>query len=181
MIFLSEKNAVLRKEKNKFKKSKNTDFSKGVSPWFWSKNWPFIHLLFLTNIGQEKVFYDILERKNAFLRNKKKSSKRRKKEIFPKGLVHGLGPNIGHFSFFLFLSNVGQKMCFMIFLSEKTPNYAIQTTSSKGRKMEILPKGIVHGFSPKLAMFLFFLFLRNIGQKIVFYDILEQKNRLSKQ
>ena len=35
------------------------------------------HLLFLGNIGQEKVFYDILERKNAFLgyKNKFKKSK----------------------------------------------------------------------------------------------------------
>ena len=24
-------------------------------------NWPFFHLLFLGNIGQENVFYDILE------------------------------------------------------------------------------------------------------------------------
>ena len=31
------------------------------------KNWPFSHRFFLGNIGQESVFYDILERKNAFL------------------------------------------------------------------------------------------------------------------
>ena len=30
------------------------------------KNWPFFHLFFLGNIGQENVFYDILERKYAF-------------------------------------------------------------------------------------------------------------------
>ena len=44
---------------------------------------------FLGNIDQENVFYDILERKNAFLRYKNKSSKRRKIEIFPKGSTHG--------------------------------------------------------------------------------------------
>ena len=31
------------------------------------ENWLFSHLSSLGNIGQEKVFYDILERKNAFL------------------------------------------------------------------------------------------------------------------
>ena len=31
------------------------------------QNWPFFHLFFLSNIGQENVFYDILERNNAFL------------------------------------------------------------------------------------------------------------------
>ena len=30
------------------------------------KKWPFFQLFFLGNIGQENVFYDILERKNAF-------------------------------------------------------------------------------------------------------------------
>ena len=46
------------------------------------KKCPFFHL-FLANIGQENVFYDILELKNAFL-DYKKRSKRRKIEIFPK-------------------------------------------------------------------------------------------------
>ena len=31
------------------------------------KNWPFFQLFFLGNIGEENVFYDILERINAFL------------------------------------------------------------------------------------------------------------------
>ena len=42
------------------------------------QNWPFIHLVVLGNIGQENVFYDILERRNAFLgykNNKFKKSK----------------------------------------------------------------------------------------------------------
>ena len=39
------------------------------------QNWPFLHLLFLGNIGQENVFYDILERENAFLDYKNKKLK----------------------------------------------------------------------------------------------------------
>ena len=31
------------------------------------QNWPFSTFCCLGNIGQENVFYDILERKNAFL------------------------------------------------------------------------------------------------------------------
>ena len=31
------------------------------------QNWPFFHLVVLGNIGQENVFYDILERKDAIL------------------------------------------------------------------------------------------------------------------
>ena len=41
------------------------------------KNWPF-SIFFLGNIGQENVFDDILERKNAFLGYKNKKFKKSK-------------------------------------------------------------------------------------------------------
>ena len=63
---LEQKNAFLGYKNKKFKKSKNWHFSKGVNPWFWSKNGYFFNFLFLGNTGYENVFYDILERKNAF-------------------------------------------------------------------------------------------------------------------
>ena len=64
---LERKNVSLGYKNNKFKKSTNWHFSKGVNPWFWSKNGHFSNFFFLGNIGKENVFYDILERKNAFL------------------------------------------------------------------------------------------------------------------
>ena len=39
------------------------------------QNWPFFHLFILGNIGQENVFYDIVERENAFLGYKNKKLK----------------------------------------------------------------------------------------------------------
>ena len=42
------------------------------------QEWPFFQLFFLGNIGQENVFYDILERKNAFLPYKNKKLKKSK-------------------------------------------------------------------------------------------------------
>ena len=36
-IFLKKKKAVLNYKYKKFKKSKDHNISKGVSPWFWSK------------------------------------------------------------------------------------------------------------------------------------------------
>ena len=42
------------------------------------ENWPFFQLFFLANIGQENVFYNILERKNSFLGYKKKKFKKSK-------------------------------------------------------------------------------------------------------
>ena len=58
------------------------------------QKWPFFQLFFLGNIGQENVFYDILERKNAFLGYKNKKFKKSKNCIFPKGLTHGFGPKM---------------------------------------------------------------------------------------
>ena len=58
------------------------------------EKWPFFQLFFLGNIGQENVFYDILERKNSFLGCKKRGSRSRKIDIFPKGLTHGIGQEV---------------------------------------------------------------------------------------
>ena len=62
---LERKTVFLDYKNKKFKKSKNWDFSKGGKPWFWSNNDHFSNFFF-GNISQENVFYDILERKNAF-------------------------------------------------------------------------------------------------------------------
>ena len=42
------------------------------------KKWPFFELFFLAIIGQENVFYDILEQENAFLGYKNKKFKKSK-------------------------------------------------------------------------------------------------------
>ena len=59
-------------------------------------------IFFLGNIGQENVFYDILERKNFFLAIKTTSWKSRKIDIFPKGLTHAFGPKMAIFSNYFF-------------------------------------------------------------------------------
>ena len=73
---LERKNAFLRYKNKESKKTKNWNFSKGVKPWFRSRNSHFFTFFFLSNLGQENVFYDILEQKNAFLRYKNKKSKK---------------------------------------------------------------------------------------------------------
>ena len=52
---------------------------------------------FLGIIGQENIFYNIPERKNAFLGYKKKKFKQSKMAIFQKGLTHGFGPKMAIF------------------------------------------------------------------------------------
>ena len=90
---------------------------------------------------------------------KTRSSKSRNIDIFPKGLTHGFGPKMASFPIFFFQAIQAKKMSFMIFQSDKTFFQAIQTTSSKSRKIHIFQKGLTHGFGPKMASFPTFVYL----------------------
>ena len=146
------------------------------------KNWPFFHLFILTNIGQENVFYNILERKNAFYAIKTTSPKSRKIDIFPKGLVHAFGPNLAIFFYQIFLGNIN---VFFSILERKNIFLGYKARSSKSRQIDIFPKSLV--FVKNWPFFHLFI-LTNIGQENVFYNILERingflshKNRKSKK
>ena len=79
------KNAFLSYKNKKVKKSKNGHFSKG-EPMVLVQKWPFFQLFFLGNIGEENVFYDILEQKNGFLSYKNKNfEKSKNSHFFPRG------------------------------------------------------------------------------------------------
>ena len=66
----------------------------------------------------------------------------------------------------MFYDNLEQKNYFLGYKKRKL---------KKIWKIDIFPKGLVHGFGPKLAIFSTF-FLGNIGRENVFYDTLERKN-----
>ena len=63
---------------------------------FLVEKWQFFALFFLGIFRQENVFYDIPERKNAFLGYKNNKFKNWK-NFFPKGLTHGFGPKMAIF------------------------------------------------------------------------------------
>ena len=112
---LERKNVFLGYEKNKFKKSKNSNFSKGVDPWFLSKNGHVSNLFFLGIIGQKNVFKDILEGENAFLVYKNNHLKKSKNWHFSKGVNPRFwSKNAQIFPIFV-LRIIGKKMSFMIF------------------------------------------------------------------
>ena len=67
MIFWNEKR-LSRLQKQEVQTVENCDFSKGVNPWFWSNNGHFSNFFFFVSIGQENVFYDILEQKIRLFR-----------------------------------------------------------------------------------------------------------------
>ena len=66
------------------------------------QNWSFLHVFILGILGQENVFHDILEGKNAFLGYKNKKFKNSKNWDFLKGVTHGFGPKMAIFSTFFF-------------------------------------------------------------------------------
>ena len=172
---LDWKNAFLGNKNKRFQNSKNGYFSKRVNPWFCSKYGHFYNI-FLSALQVRKMTFSIFQiEKTPFQAIKTRSSKSRKIDIFQKGLTHGFGPKMAIFPTFFFQAIQARKMSFMISQNEKTPFQAIKTRSSKCRKVEDFPKGLTHGFGPKLAIFRTFV-LFNIGLENDFYDIIERKN-----
>ena len=57
-------------------KSSKIEILQRGQPMVLVQKWPFFQRLFLGNTGQENVFYDILDRKNAFLGNENNKFKK---------------------------------------------------------------------------------------------------------
>ena len=95
---LERKNAFPGCKNKKFKKSKNGYFSKEGKPMLLIQKWPFFQLFFSGNIGKENFFYDILQRKNAFLGYKNKKFKKSKNTHFFKGVNPWFWSKNDHFS-----------------------------------------------------------------------------------
>ena len=138
---LERKNTFLFHKNKKFKKSKNWHFSKGVNPWFWFKNGHFSNFFFLGNLAQENVFYDILERKNAFLGNKNMKFKKSKMDIFPKGLTHGFGRKIAIFPTFFFRQYTPGKCLLWYSSTKKRLSRLLKQEIKKLETLTFLQKG----------------------------------------
>ena len=84
------------------------------------KNGHFSTFSVLGNIGQENVFYDILEGQKAFLGLKNEKFKNSKIGIFPKRLTHGFGPKMAIFpTFFFFEQNRPEKCLLQYYRTKK--------------------------------------------------------------
>ena len=115
------KNVIFRKWLTHGFGLKMAIFSKGVNQWFSSENGHFSNFLFLGNIVQENVFYEILERKNPFLGYKNTKFKKSKNWNFSKGVNQWFSSENGHFSNFFFLGNIVQENVFYEILERKNP------------------------------------------------------------
>ena len=135
-------------------------------------------ILFLGIIGQENVFYDIPERKNAFVGYKNKIFKKSKMAIFPKGLTHGLCSKIAIFPTF-FLGNIGHENVFYDILERKIAFLAYKNKKFKNSKNGHFLKGVNSWFLFKNGDFSNFFFRQYTpGKCLLRYS--RTKKRLSR-
>ena len=172
-----EKKKPFQAIKTRSSKSRKIDiFSKGLTHGFGPKMAIFPTFFFQLIQARKMTFTIFQSEKTSFYAIKTRSSKSRKIDIFPKGLTHGFGPKVAIFPTFFFQAIQARKMSLMIFQNEKTPFQAIKTRSSKSQKIDILPKGLTHGFGPKISSFPIF-FLANVDQKMSFMILQNEKTR----
>ena len=167
-IFQNEKMPFKAIKRRSSKSVKIEVLPRGLTYGF-VQNWLYSIFLFLCNIGQENLFYDILERRNAFLGYKNKNFEKSKNRNFPRTVNPWFWSKNAHFSI-IFLCDIQA----WIFQNEKKPFQAIKTKTSKSPKIEFFPKGLTHGFGPNMVIFQCF-FLGIIGQENLFYFILDNK------
>ena len=73
------------------------------------KNEKFFYRFVLCKINPEKVFGDVLVRKQAFQDNINMDLNKSKIDIFAKGIEHDFGQKVEIFSFFVFIQNRPRK------------------------------------------------------------------------
>ena len=73
------------------------------------KKLKFFHLFYLSKIDREKVFADVLAKKEAFKDYKNNGLQKRKIRIFPKGLVHRFDQKLEISTTLIFMQNRPRK------------------------------------------------------------------------
>ena len=124
------------------------------------QKWRIFQVVFcLDNIGQENVFYDILERKNAFLGYKNKKFKKSKNWHFCKGVNPWFWSKNGHYSNFVFLGNIFKTNALYDIPVGKNAFLGYKNKKFKKSKNWDFSKGVGPWFMFKISHFCMFLFL----------------------
>ena len=158
MIFQNGKTFFQSIKTRSSKRRKNDIFPKGLTHGFCPKIAIFCTFCFQALQARKMSFMIFQNERTRFQAIKTRSSKSRKIDIFPKGLTHGFGQKMAIIPISFFQAKQARKMFSMIFQNEKTAFQAINTGSSKSRKIDILPKWLTHGFGSKIAIFCRFFF-----------------------
>ena len=139
------------------------------------QKWPFYELFFFQAIQASKMCFTIFQnQKSPFQAIKTHSFKSRKIDIFLKRLTHCFVAKMAIFPSF-FQAVLAWKMCFTIIQNQKKTIQAIKTQSSKSLKIDIFPRGLTHGFGPKMAIFATSFFQAVWARKMSFATFQNQK------
>ena len=128
-------------------------FQKGLTHSFGSKMAIFAIFFFLRNIGQENVFYDILQRKNSFLGYKNTKFKNSKYWHFSKGVNPWFWSKKGHFFQLSFLGNIGKENVFYDILQRKNSFLGYKNKKFEKSKNWHFSKGVNRWFWSKNGNF----------------------------
>ena len=158
-IFQNEK-ILFQAIKTRISKSRKIDiFPKGLTHGFSLKMAVFSAFIVYVIQARKMSFTIFQNEKTPFQAIKTRSSKSRNIDIFPKQLTHGFGLQIALFPTFIFYVIQARKMSFTILQNEKKkPFQPIKKRTLKSQKIDIFPKGLTHGFGPKMALFPTFFF-----------------------
>ena len=123
------------------------------------QKWPFFQLLFFRQCTQGKCLlrYSRTKKRHSRLQ-KRRRSKTRKIDVFPKGLTHGIGPKMVMFPTFLLRRYRPEKSLLRYSTTKKTPFQAIKTRSLKSQKIDIFLKRLTHVWSTKWPFYQLFFF-----------------------
>ena len=167
MIFQNE-NAHLKAIKTRSSKSRKIDiFAKLLTHGFFSKIAHFSIFFFQAIQARKMCFMIFQNEKKTLLGNKNNKLKKSKNLHFSKGFNPWFCSKIGRYCIFFFQAIQARQMCFMIFQNEKTHFQLIKKRSTKSRKIDIVPKGLTHGFAQKLAILPCFFFKQYRPGKLV--------------
>ena len=94
------------------------------------------------------------------------SSIKCQKQHFSERLVHGFCPKIELFSFgFFWCYKLRQKRFLFLYSSQTRMIVDQKVNVLKGAKNRHFPKGIIHGFCPKIILFIIYLFWDKTSRK----------------
>ena len=179
MIFQNEKRPF-KAVKTRSSKSRKIDiFSKRLTHGFGPKR-PFFQLFFLPNIGQENVFDDILERKNAFLGYKNDKFKKSKNWHFFKEVNPWFWFKKRPFFQLSFLGSIGQENVSDDILERKNAFLGYKNDKFKKSKNWHFSKRVTQWFWSKNDHFSSFVVFREyrLGKCLLWYS--RTKKRLAR-
>ena len=117
------------------------------------KIWPFFQPSFYSLLVRKMLFTIFQNVKTPFQATKTRSSKSRKIDIFPNRFIHGFAPNVAIFPTFFYRQYWLGKCCLRYSRTKKRLSRLQKQEVQKSRRIDIFPKGLIHGFAPNVAIF----------------------------